>query len=1177
MARIFRGLYHELSSSWDFRDSTNKIDVDALRYEIIRDEQGLYNITFYHISGNLPSIMFIYDLSGDVLKAHTADLSINIIRDYYYKYIHFAYHHVPSAVLKNTIVTVYKKSLCKHNEYMQALYQNTSYQIAGMYESRNNDTNRDTTGKATPTKLRIYFKNMDFDSFNILSNIYVAPTGTGKNLPENKKAEVPSTTQSIEDSIFAFLSTEEMLFFQMLFSEKKSFAVKSQYVSITKDSFVKIIPFIKNISTKFGIYETGEKLIFSETPFSINLFVSQIDDDNFVLRLSENQKIHQFFVNMSTYILIENVIHKVNLPFSDDIIKKIFEGRCIIKKSDLIYIKTIISKQLSLSNNYLDFEDNIPIPPIVSDFPQVSFHIEPLQRSFLKIQGFFSFPDGKNIPISVVLLGQSLIKYADPADKKKQTITTMPPQSSEHADISQPDSVDGSSSLAKEEVSDPSWYYLPHELIQDITKFITSELFFQTDASNTKEKYPSEWEVTKPAEVDHIKTNLYNKASPSWHLNIAKKLKPQFVQTIHLSPQITISGDNNIDWFAYNVIYKYHDIEITQDELRKHFASGKKYHITSDGMSVQIANREIFDEIETLISLGYKDADHFQKMAIYRLPWIYELKKLNPTIEIYGDEYLRQMYADLQRCALPYAQYPDYAINLVMRSYQKAGYQWIKLLEKYRLNGVLADDMGLGKTLQAISILADLPSDSISLILCPKTLLFNWGAEIEKFCPRLKYLIYEGAKEFRTHLLKSVPVQIVLCSYTLVQNDFDEFSKINFDYLILDEAQHIKNHRTLRSKAIKKLNSRHKLAMTGTPLENSVTELWSIFDFLMPGYLPSLKKFIEIQSRDVSMLENPIVESSHTYSDDEISLPHPDELATDMSTKMSLSAFIAPFILRRKKQDVLIELPDKQEQVIYVQMTPKQERYYLSVLDAIRDELPHVEKEQEGFVEDSTHSQFAASPAIKISPVVAPKVNTMKVLAALTRLRQICDHPALISDDWLKESDASGKLDTLKDLVADALASGRKILIFSQFVKMLRVIEKMVKKMNVQYEYMDGSTKDRKAAINHFNNNDLVRIFLISLKTGGFGINLTSADTVILVDPWWNPMVSNQAIDRAYRIGQTKKVLVYKLITLGSVEEKMLVLQKIKKDLFENVIDQGEAVLKKLSIEQIKNLFEYKV
>ena len=865
--------------------------------------------------------------------------------------------------------------------------------------------------------------------------------------------------------------------------ERKSIGAKNLYISITRESFVKLIPFIKNLQEKFFVFETGEKLIFAEYPLSLNFFISKIDNDNYTLKLAEHQKIDQYFIFLSSYILINNVIHKVNLPFEDETIIKIFENTFIFKQSELAYYKTLVSKQLSLFNNYLDFAEQLDFPLIADDPPKVFFLLNKNKKnkskqSSLNIYGYFEFNDGEKIPLTIAQKEINLFKLNFLQNDK--------------------------------------WYYIPDELLSITKDFMTKYLFFETEKMDSYE-----WNVTSAVEVDYIKKNLFEQNNPNWNIILSDELKSEFVQPVYLVPEIKIDSMENIDWFSYKVVYKSQNLELTHDILRNFFKSGENFFTAPDGTRFKLTNKELFDEIEDMIQINKKDIDHFYKMSIYRLPWIYELKKLNPAITIHGDKYLDEMYSALLKRSLKVSLQPHYNLRVIMRSYQKAGYEWMKMLEKFKLNGILADDMGLGKTLQAISILTDLPQDSKSLIICPKTLLFNWVAEIEKFNPQLKYIIHEGSRDERINHLQTVPVQIVLCSYNLVQNDLEEFKKITFDYLIVDEAQHIKNHTTLRSKAIKKIKARHKLAMTGTPLENSITELWSVFDFLMPGYLPSIKKFKEFA-----------MEKSDT-----------------VKLMDKIKQYIAPFILRRKKVDVLLELPDKQEQSIYCKMTEKQEQYYIHVLNAVKESV---------ITNDDT------------------SVNYITMLAALTRLRQICDHPGLINDDWLKENNMSGKLEALKELVEDALENNRKILIFSQYIKMLHLIERMVKKMNVNYEYMDGSTKDRKTIINHFNNNEKVRIFLISLRTGGFGINLTAADTVILVDPWWNPMIENQAVDRVHRMGQTRKVLVYKMITKGSVEEKIMLLQKKKKDLFDNVIDGGEVALKNLEFEDIKGLFEYK-
>ena len=1099
MSRILRKLYHEVSSSWDFRHISKIIDDTLINYRVVRDHESNYLFTFCLKSSNAINtvINFSYDINTDKIISHDADLTNDTFRGYYYKYIDYAYNNISRKKLLELETTIYSKKVCRLNEYIQTQYQKITFQIEGLF-SVNSEI------------LKIYIKHLKHDSFSRLVN-YLSTV--------SEKLSLGIILQNIRtiDEIFGFFTIDELLLIKTLYSERRSTGAKNLYFSINKEAFVRLIPYIKNIQSKFSILETGNKLEFSENVLSLNFYVSSVDDKNYKLALSETHKIHQYFIYMGSYVLIESTIYKVNLPFDDSIVKKIFEHKFFLKQAELIYFKTVVGKQLSLFNNYLDFNETIKFPEIMEDTPNVFFLISDLEKMKLlnkkntpistsepldcndeapeydlNIYAYIEYSDGNKIPISVTLLEENLFKLNF--------------------------------------INEAKWYYLPDDIIYNIKDFIQKHLYFR---SNSSIEY--EWRITEPNEVLYVQTNLYEKAHPTFSIILTEKLKKIIVKTIELVPEIEINSEIGIDWFAYKVMYKNQNYSFSQEELRNYFASGAKYFTTADGSNIKISNPNIFNEIENLINMSKKDASYFHKMAIYRLPWIYELQKLNPAIIIHGDNYLDEMYSALQKRGLPDKKIPHYSLKPIMRSYQKAGYEWLKMLEKYRLNGILADEMGLGKTLQAISVLTDLPEDSKSLIVCPKTLLFNWVAEIEKFNPRLKYIIYEGNKEYRTNLLNTVPVQIVICSYTLIQNDMEEFDKIYFDYLILDEAQHIKNHVTLRAKAIKKIKARYKLAMTGTPLENSIVELWSMFDFLMPGYLPSLKKVREY-----------VAESKND-----------DVLEEDINSQYNkIRRYIAPFILRRKKKDVLIELPDKQEQAIYCAMTEKQENHYVQVLNTVKNEV------------------FGNADSLQKSNI--SNNNYFNILAALTRLRQICDHPGLINDEWLEQGDMSGKLNTLSDLVADSIENGRKVLIFSQYIKMLKLIENMIRKLKIPYEYMDGSTKDRKSVINHFNTNENVRIFLISLKTGGFGINLTAADTVILVDPWWNPMLEAQAIDRVHRIGQTKKVLVYKMITKGTVEEKIMILQKQKRDLFANVIDQGDSVLKNLGNDDLKLLFEYK-
>ncbi|HCX60080.1 MAG TPA: ATP-dependent helicase, partial [Candidatus Cloacimonas sp.] len=354
----------------------------------------------------------------------------------------------------------------------------------------------------------------------------------------------------------------------------------------------------------------------------------------------------------------------------------------------------------------------------------------------------------------------------------------------------------------------------------------------------------------------------------------------------------------------------------------------------------------------------------------------------------------------------------------------------------------------------------------------------------------------------------------------MVSSDAAQLKKMHFDWLILDEAQNIKNVSAQRTKAIKKLNSNYRLALSGTPIENNLTELWSIMDFLMPGYLGSLKSFKDRYLK-------------------------PED---DHEARQALHRLSSPFLLRRVKKEVLLELPDKQEQISWCEMSPIQEKLYLQILDTVQK---------------------------KLMPGAPEEMSYVHILAALTKLRQVCNHPHLANSDALPVPELSAKLEMLVELVQDAISAGHKILVFSQFVQMLQIIRKVFDDLAISYSYLDGKTRDRAEQVKAFESNDDIRLFLISLKTGGTGLNLTAADTVILYDPWWNPMVENQAIDRTHRIGQTRKVQVFRLITKASVEEKILSLQQNKIELFNEVIEGGTGILKSMSLEELKSLFSY--
>lgn len=439
---------------------------------------------------------------------------------------------------------------------------------------------------------------------------------------------------------------------------------------------------------------------------------------------------------------------------------------------------------------------------------------------------------------------------------------------------------------------------------------------------------------------------------------------------------------------------------------------------------------------------------------------------------------------------------------------------------------------GFGKTLQVISLILaykeNVKEDKKPVIVvCPSSLTLNWKAEIEKFASEIKTEVITGTVANRESQIEQIPnTDVVITSYDLLKRDIETYKKHNyeFSYIIADEAQYMKNSNTLNAKAVKELNAKTKFALTGTPIENSLSELWSIFDFLMPGYLFSYKKFKE-------EYEMPIVRDQNE------------------ETMNKLRMLIEPFILRRTKKEVLTELPDKMITILENEMEEEQEKVYLSYLAEAKNELQE-----------------------QISNIGFEK-SQIQILALLTRLRQICCHPSLFLENYKGES---SKLTQCIELVKDMVESGHKILLFSTYTAMFEIIEKELKKESITYFKLTGQTKvsDRIGLVDEFNQNPDIKVFLISLKAGGTGLNLTGADMVIHYDPWWNLSAENQATDRAYRIGQKNNVQVYKLITKNSIEEKIYELQQKKAKLIDDVLDTKTSFISKLSKEDIMKLFE---
>lgn len=461
------------------------------------------------------------------------------------------------------------------------------------------------------------------------------------------------------------------------------------------------------------------------------------------------------------------------------------------------------------------------------------------------------------------------------------------------------------------------------------------------------------------------------------------------------------------------------------------------------------------------------------------------------------------------------------ALNQVLRGYQKNGVHWLKQLSELGLGGILADDMGLGKTLQVIAFVMSERPRLPALVVTPSALTYNWLHEIQRFAPEARAKIVDGTQPERAESLQDIiDYDFIITSYPLLRRDLPIYSGLRFSFCFIDEAQHIKNPKTMNAKSVKKIKAERYFALTGTPVENSLTELWSIFDFVMKGYLYSHREFTE-------RFERPVVRED------------------DQNALRQLRRRIKPFILRRMKKDVLSELPDKIENTVYADFVPEQKRLYEAYMAAARSE---------------------------VTSILAAGDNRIRILTLLMRLRQICCHPKLFDENYKKDS---GKLLLLEELLASAIASDHRVLLFSQFTSMLSIIRERLDSMGISSFYLDGGTPgaERTNMAARFNAGEK-EVFLISLKAGGTGLNLTGADMVIHYDPWWNPAVMDQASDRAYRIGQTKAVQVIKLAARGSIEEQIIKLQEKKRSLADGVIKENAAMLSALTKEELLDLFK---
>ncbi len=587
-----------------------------------------------------------------------------------------------------------------------------------------------------------------------------------------------------------------------------------------------------------------------------------------------------------------------------------------------------------------------------------------------------------------------------------------------------------------------------------------------------------------------------------------------------------IEFDQSVDQFILKLDCIIGEREMTLDEVRRHMFQGKKYFFMKDKGYVEIPIPTFLQLQKTLDAFDAEalgeEADTF-KIQTYRAGLIAELVEQGLQLDL--SKKFQQFWSVISsQSAMEDVDIPA-SVRADLRPYQKAGFNWLWFLYSYGLNGILADDMGLGKTLQTLVLLQhakDVDGPMPSLIICPTSVVFNWINEINKFTPELTVVNLTGSDRHEQYK-KIKDADAVITSYALLRRDIRALKEYQFRYAILDESQNIKNQESQTAQASKQLQALHRLALSGTPVENRLMELWSVFDFLMPGFLYDQ---VDFQYRYVTPIEE----------------------RGNRDAERRLKKQIFPFMLRRLKQDVAKDLPPKIESVQYCQLTDNQRELYLEWLDKTREEV---------------FSQVAEKGV---------QGATTSIFAALLRLRQICCHPKLMGEDLSGGLKESGKFEALQDMIEEVIAEGHRILLFSQFVEMLKIIRAWLDKKGIKYEYLTGETRDRHVMVDRFNNDDSIPIMLMSLKAGGTGLNLTGADYVIHYDPWWNPAAEDQASDRAHRIGQNRTVFVYRLITKGTVEEKIMKLQERKRDLVDSIIAADRSVGKLLSFEDLKDI-----
>ena len=615
----------------------------------------------------------------------------------------------------------------------------------------------------------------------------------------------------------------------------------------------------------------------------------------------------------------------------------------------------------------------------------------------------------------------------------------------------------------------------------------------------------------------------------NWDLFVPDDLVDVNVRGENLTANARVSS--GVDWLSLRLSFESEGVAVSQEELGRCLAEGRRYVRLADGSFARLDAQKVRDVLLRQAEILATGGGQGGKLPLSQAGRVQEL--LDHVGKSVVTDTTRELFGKLKNIDEIKGTKKPRNLKASLRPYQEQGFHWLWFLYEIGAGGVLADDMGLGKTVQTLALLlavkaADEKADNgrpfKALIVAPTSVVTNWLREMDKFAPSLRHALWHGGdRKEREDELKDADV--VVTSYALLRRDEELLAKLDLRYAILDEAQQIKNPASATSRAAKRLKADRRLALSGTPIENRLSEIWSIFDYVSPGLLGPLDKFEERYSRPID--------------------------AGDQKAAARLRATIHPFILRRTKSEVARDLPEKIETDQFCELTGEQAALYAAVLKEVRAQVMG-EVERQGLAR-----------------------SHIQILAGLTRLRQAACDPRLLGLPREFVDEDSGKLVALRELIQTCVDGGHKVLVFSQFVSMLTIIRRAMTEDGVPYEYLDGSTKDRAERVENFQRDSGPPVFLISLKAGGSGLNLTAADTVIHFDPWWNPAVEDQATDRAHRIGQTKVVTTYRLLAKGTIEEKILELGGKKRELVGAVLSEDAGGAKKLTKGDLEDLFRF--